>query len=365
MRFAMEVQTLNEAVFAVIKALPARAAMPVLEGIHICADEHGVRMRCSDLMLQKEATVPASVDEPGECVVKGKIFAEIVRKLPSENAFISVDGNTLTLRCGRSVNQLQCMEYDEFPDMRFEGTDCQQVQVDRLKCRELINRTAFAVGQDETRPVLTGVYMEMDGHALSMVATDSFQFAKNTMLVEQELPKKNMIVPGKTILEIARMLDETESDTAFTFSRTHMKVQTGRSSLVGRLLDGDYIDYNRLLPRDCKSRVLVDREAFLESVDRTTLVAREGNNCVRLSVQPEKMILRAESYIGKVEEEIPIQLMGESMDIAFNPRYLMNVFKIIEDEKVYMEMNTPINPCAIKPVTGDAFFYLVVPMRVF
>lgn len=365
MKFAMEVHTLSEAVFSVIKALPARAAMPVLEGIHICADEHGVKMKCSDLMLQKECVVPAAVDEPGECVVKGKIFAEIVRKLPEENAFFSLNGSTLTLRCGRSVNQLQCMEYDEFPDMRFEGTDSQQVQVDRTKCKELIMRTAFAVGQDETRPVLTGVYMEMDGHSLSMVATDSFQFAKNTMAVEQELPKKSMIVPGKTISEIARMLDETDSDTALTFSRTHMKVQTGRSSLIGRLLDGDYIDYNRLIPRDCKSRVLVDREAFLESVDRASLVAREGTNSVRLSVQPDKLIIRAESSIGKVEEEIPIQLMGEAMDIAFNPKYLMNVFKIIEDEKVYMEMNTPINPCAVKPVGGDAFFYLVVPMRIF
>ena len=127
MRFAMESQTLNEAIVSVIKALPVRAAMPVLDGIYICADANGVRMKCSDLMLQKECVGPAAVDEPGECVVKGKIFCEIARKLPSENVFASLDGNTLTLRCGRSINQLQCMEYDEFPDMHFEEADSTEV----------------------------------------------------------------------------------------------------------------------------------------------------------------------------------------------------------------------------------------------
>lgn len=365
MRFAMEAQTLNEAIVSVIKALPVRAAMPVLDGIYICADANGVRMKCSDLMLQKECVVPAAVDEPGECVVKGKIFCEIARKLPSENVFASLDGNTLTLRCGRSINQLQCMEYDEFPDMHFEEADSTEVKVDKNRCKELILRTAFAVSTEESRPVLTGVYMEMEGHSLSMVATDSFQFAKNTMTVSQDLPKKSMIVPGKTIQEIARMLDESQEETVLTFSRTHMRVKAGGAALVGRLLDGDYIDYRRLIPRDCKSRVLVDREAFLESVDRAALVAREGNNSVRLSLQPEKLFIRAESVIGKVEEELPVQLMGDSMDIAFNPKYLLNVFKTMDDEKVYMEMNTPINPCAVKPVTGEAFFYLVVPMRIF
>lgn len=365
MRFAMEAQTLNEAIVSVIKALPVRAAMPVLDGIYICADANGVRMKCSDLMLQKECVVPAAVDEPGECVVKGKIFCEIARKLPSENVFASLDGNTLTLRCGRSINQLQCMEYDEFPDMHFEEADSTEIKVDKNRCKELILRTAFAVSTEESRPVLTGIYMEMEGHSLSMVATDSFQFAKNTMTVSQDLPKKSMIVPGKTIQEIARMLDESQEETVLTFSRTHMRVKAGGAALVGRLLDGDYIDYRRLIPRDCKSRVLVDREAFLESVDRAALVAREGNNSVRLSLQPEKLFIRAESVIGKVEEELPVQLMGDSMDIAFNPKYLLNVFKTMDDEKVYMEMNTPINPCAVKPVTGEAFFYLVVPMRIF
>ena len=365
MRFSVHSDSLKEGVLSVSKALPVRSSMPVLEGVQLLADEGGVLLRCSDLTLQKECRLSAIVEEAGECVIKGRIFSDIVRKLPDGNAFFSMDGQTLTIRCGRSVNQLQCMEYDEFPQMTFDGDDTFTITFDRDKGKRIIDHTAFAVALDDTHPALSGVLLESEGKSLSMVATDSFQFAKNTMALDTEVPEKRVVIPGKTILEIGRMLEEGEDEAALTFSRTHMKVDMGAVVLISRLIDSNYIDYKRILPKACKTRVLVDRDALMESVDRAQLVSRDGNNSVLFRIGDENMTVKAESVVGKVEDELTAQVMGDGLNIAFNPKFVLNVLKNVEDDKVYLECNSPINPCVIRPVNSDAYFYLVVPMRIF
>ena len=365
MRFNVNSNILKEGVLSVSKALPVRSTMPVLEGVQLVANENGLLLRCSDLTLQKECLLPAIVEESGECVIKGRIFSDIVRKLPEGNAFFSLDGQTLTIRCGRSVNQLQCMQYEEYPQMTFDGDDTFTITFDREKGKRIIDHTAFAVAVDEAHPSLTGVLMETEGKTLSMVATDSFQFAKNSMTIEREVPEKRVVVPGKAISEIGRMLEEGEGEAALTFSRTHMKADMGGSVLISRLIDSDYIDYKRILPKACKTRVLVEKEALMESVDRAQLVSRDGNNSVLLKIGAENMAVKAESVVGKIEDEITAQVMGDGLNIAFNPRFLLNVLKNVEEDKVYLECNSPINPCVIRPVNGEDCFFLVVPMRIF
>ena len=179
------------------------------------------------------------------------------------------------------------------------------------------------------------------------------------------MPEKRVVVPGKTISEIGRMLEEGEGDASLTFSRTHMKADMGETVLISRLIDGNYIDYKRILPKACKTRVLVDRDALMESVDRTQLVSRDGNNSVLFRIGEENMTVKAESVVGKVEDELTAQVMGDGLSIAFNPKFLLNVLKNVEEDKVYLECNSPINPCVIRPVNSEEYFYLVVPMRIF
>ena len=364
MIFTVDSVALNEGVISVSKALPVRTSMAVLEGILIRADEAGVHIICSDLMMQKECVLPASVREEGECVVKGRLFGEIVRKLPAGPANVSLKEQTLTLSCGKSNNRLQCMEYDEFPLMAFTGEDVYEITLGKEDCRTLINRTAFAIGNDEGRPILSGVFMESGGDTLSMVATDSFQFAKNAVKVENELPVKSCIIPGKTVTEVARMAEECAADTmTVVFSRTHMKVDIGSACMVARLLEGNYLDYSRFIPKECKTRVLIDKDSFNESVDRASLVSREGNNGVHLTFENETLFVRAESAVGRVDDELPAQIMGPDIEITFNVKYIMNVLKNIDAEKIYLEMNASINPCVIRPQSEEDSLFLIVPMR--
>ena len=249
--------------------------------------------------------------------------------------------------------------------MTFDGNDTFTITFDREKGKKVIEHTVFAVALDDTNPALVGVLMETEGKNLSMVATDAFQFAKNTMTIEEEAPEKRVVVPGKTVMEIGRMLEEEEAPASLTFSRTHMKADMGGTVLISRLIDSNYIDYKRILPKACKTRVLVERDALMESVDRAQLVSRDGNNSVLFMIGTENMTVKAESVVGKVEDELTAQVMGDGLSIAFNPKFMMNVLKNVEDDKVYLECNSPINPCVIRPVNSEDCFYLVVPMRIF
>ena len=364
MNFCVESQALNESIISVIKAMPVHTSMPVLDGILIRADKNGVHILCSDLMMQKECILPASVSEEGECVINGKRLAEYVRKIPNDMAFFSQNGKTLTLRCGKTVSQFPCIEYEEFPVMEFKEEDVFSLTMKKEQWKKLIDRTAFAVGADDVRPMLAGVYMETSGSTVTMVATDSFQFAMNSINVENTLGEKSCVIPGKTVLEVSRMTDESADENfTLTLSRTHIKADTGSVCLVARLLEGKYIEYKRLIPKECKIRVLMDKDAFAEAIDRATLVSREGNNSVKLSFRENTLFLTAESGAGKIEEELPAQIMGPDIDIAFNPHYILNVLKNIAGEKIYLEMNSSINPCVFKPQSDEGALYLIVPMR--
>ena len=206
MKFNMQTEDLCSGVLSVIKALPVRSAMPVLDGVLIEATKEGLHLTCSDLMFQKECFLPANVEEEGKCILKGKFLAEILRKLPNEPLYAELEGLILKIRSGRVRQRLQCIEFDEFPMMRTKG-DAFDITLPASNLKSMIDHTVFAVSQDDSRPVLTGTLIEAEGDVLTFVATDSFQFALTAMHADKEFPKMRTIVQGKVLNEIAKMAD--------------------------------------------------------------------------------------------------------------------------------------------------------------
>ena len=364
MKLYMDVKELNAGIQSVIKAMPVRTIMPVLDGIYLEASSRGLLLRCSDLMLQKECFLPATVEEEGVCVVPGKLFGEYIRKLPDAIVQLSLEGAVLLVQSGKTQNQTQCIEYEEFPEMRFSG-DAFSLTLPVPVCKKMILSTAFATSTDDSKPVLSGAYLELSGEKLTLVATDAYQFAMFSWRLPYEAEERSAILQGKALAEIARMMDEMEKEVTLTFSKTHVKVDLGHSCLVSRLLDGNYIDYKRILPKESRTRALVSRSGLLEAIDRAQLVAREGNNNIVLSISENLGTVSAQSYVGKAHEELEVQATGENIEIAFNPKYCINVLKSLEDENIYMEFNGSINPCVIRQVQDETHYYLVVPMRIY
>jgi len=364
MHFFIDSKELSEGVLSVIKALPVRTTMPILEGIYLEATRDGVKLKCSDLMLQKECILPANVEEEGFTVIPGKLFSEIVRKLPDSLAEVTLNGKTLDINCGRAKSSLQCVESNEsFPDMRFSG-ETYMVKMDRADCRDMINQTVFATAQDDSKPILTGVLLEL-GEEITIVATDAYQFAMRSMPLKNPVPERNVVIPGKSMVEISRMMDETEEDVELTFTKTHVCVNIKYSRLVARLLDGDYIKYKQILPKEHTTRVLIDKDELMESIDRAQLMAREGNNNIVMKFHNDKLTITANSFAGRINEEMEVQINGEDIDIAFNPRFCMNILKCIPDDHIYMDFTTSISPCVIRPSKSEGFYYLIVPVRIY
>ncbi|MEG1524453.1 MAG: DNA polymerase III subunit beta [Clostridia bacterium] len=363
MKFYIDSKELNAGLLSVIKALPVRTTMPILEGIYIEAIHEGIILKCSDLMLQKECLIPATVEEEGKVILPGKLFSEMVRKLPDAITEIFLDGKTVNMVCGRAKSCLQSIAYEDFPDMRFLG-DTFTVKLDHQNWKDMINQTVFATAQDESKPILTGVLLEI-GESITIVATDAYQFALRTMPLKHAVAECSVVIPGKSMIEIARMMEETDADAELTFTKTHVKVEINHSSLVARLLDGDYIKYKQILPKEHITRVLIDRTELMESIDRAQLMAREGNNNIVLKFHENRLNITANSSVGNINEEVDVQINGEDIDIAFNPKYCMNILKCIPDEKIYMDFNSSISPCVIKPAQGDGYYYLIVPVRIY
>jgi len=364
MKVYLDLKELNAGIQSVIKAMPIRTIMPVLDGIYMEATSRGLRLRCSDLMMQKECFLPATVEQEGACVIPGKLLAEYVRKLPESIVQLSLEGAVLTVKCGTTQNNMQSIACEEFPEMRFLG-DAFSIKIPSSVCKEMIQSTVFAISVDDSKPVLSGAFLEVKEDKLTLVATDAYQFAMYTWRMPAQEEDKGAILQGKALTEIARMMDEAGEEVEITFSKTHAKVDLGHTCLVSRLIDGNYIEYQRILPKEYKTRVLVSRNALMEAIDRASLIAREGNNNIVLSFSEEGGIVSAQSYVGKTHEEIEIQMTGDNLEIAFNPKYCMNVLKSMDDEKIYLEFNSSINPCVVRQVQEETRFYLIVPMRIY
>ncbi len=363
MRFLIDAQALTAGIQSVIKALPLRTSMQILEGVHVVAEGGVLRLMCSDLMLEKECRLPAAIEQEGRAIIPAKLFAEVVRRLPNETASIAVDGKSVDISCGRVQMSLQTIDYEEFPEMRFTG-DTFTLRMDRAECRDLILETVFAAAQDDSKPILTGVLLEL-GREITAVATDAYQFAMRTVPLETPTPEKTVVIPARSLLEVARMMDETEEPVDLTFTRTHVKVDIGHTVLTARLLDGDYIAYRQILPKEYKTRALINRLELIEAIDRAQLMAREGNNNIVMRFGGGRLTINANSFVGKISEEVDAQIVGDDIEIAFNPRYCMNVLKNIHDETVYFDMLTSISPCVVRPVQGNRYYYLIVPVRIF
>jgi len=364
MKFNMQTEDLCSGVLSVIKALPVRSAMPVLDGVLIEATKEGLHLTCSDLMFQKECFLPANVEEEGKCILKGKFLAEILRKLPNEPLYAELEGLILKIRSGRVRQRLQCIEFDEYPIMRAKG-DVVDIKVNAEQLRSMIEHTVFAVSQDDSRPVLTGALIEANADLLTFVATDSFQFAMTSLHTQNSDVEKRTIVQGKVLNELAKMAEETEKDVTVSLTQTHLTVQVNDTRLTARLLDGNYIDYKRIIPKECKTRVLVDTAELLTITDRAQLIAREGNNSILMHFEGSTLTVSAESFVGRSEDTMEVSIVGDPIDIAFNPKYVINILRSVTDETVYLEFNSPNSPCVIRPVQGDAYLYLIVPMRVY
>lgn len=364
MHFYIETKSLNAGLATVNKALSAHPVMNILEGIYLQCTDNTILLRCSDLSLQIECMLHASVEEPGEIVLPGRLFSEMMRKMPEDTMEFRLEDNTAHLKCGRARFSMQCMNPDEYPLMSFQGPHL-SIQVSQCALKNMIRKTVFATAQDESKPILTGVLLQTDETGLTLVALDGYRLARTKAPLSRAYEMNEAVVPAKSINEIARTLTDSDESIDLIFTNTHVMLDMKHTKITARLLDGEFVRYNQMLPKEHMTRVRINRAALFESIERAMLMAREGNNnLVRFRIDQETLVINSNSAIGKIDEEIPIHCDGGDMEIAFNAKYFSDVLKVLEEEELFLDFKNNISPCVVHPIQGEAYYYLILPVRI-
>lgn len=367
MKLVVDTNALNGALSTVTKALPVRTTINILEGVYVKAEDGRLLLRCTDLNIQIEAYIDAMIEKQNAAVFPGRLFAEIVKRLPGDSVSIEIKKNTAEIISGSYKTTLQCEDAADYHSMN-DMEDCKVIKISPADFRNTVRGCIFAAAQDDTKPILTGALMEIKKDSLSVTALDGYRLAiRNAPIINDENEEKELVIPARSLLEVSRILPEDgENKAALSYNRTHISAKSGDVKIIARLMDGEFIKYKQIIPTEHQTRVRLNRKEMLDGIERVALMARESkSNLIKMSISREIIDISAVSEIGRSNEQVPCSAMGDDLEIAFNSKFLIDVLKVLEDEELYFDFNTNVSPCVIKPINGNEFFYLVLPVRIF
>ncbi|MDF2883841.1 MAG: polymerase subunit beta [Clostridiaceae bacterium] len=363
MQFTCEKSNLLEGISIVQKAVTGKSTMPILQGILIKATSEGLIMTGSDIDLSIETKVKADVTITGSIVVDSRLFGEIIRKLPNDIIQIKViENKSIEIICQKSKFSLIYMNADDFP-LLPNINENMIFSIPQEQLKSMIRGTIFATAQDETRPILTGVLFEVKDKKINLVALDGYRLALRSEYVDSE-NTISAVIPAKTLNEVGKILSDSDESVNITFTPNHILFSIGETKIISRLLEGEFIKYNSIIPEEYNLKIIAKRNELLDSIERASLMAKEGNtNLIKLDIQEESIIITSNSQLGMVREETNIILQGQTLQIAFNSKYLIDVLKIMEEDEVILELSSSVAPCIIKPKENVNNIYLVLPVR--
>ncbi|VYU66506.1 DNA polymerase III subunit beta [Clostridium tertium] len=363
MKFICEKQKLQEGISISSKAITGKTTMPILEGIYISAKNNQLKLIGSDMDVSIETIVDADIKEEGSIVIDSRIFGEIIRKLPNSEIIIeTLENDIIQITCQKSVFNLVYMNGEDYPELPMINESL-SVEVPQNILKSMIRGTSFAIAQDETRPILQGILFEVKDKKLNLVALDGYRLAIRTEFLDNENDIE-VVIPGKTLNEVSRILEDVSDIVKITFTDNHILFNLSSTKIISRLLDGKFVNYSSLLPQEYKILLDVKKQELQNCIERASLMAKDSNsNLIKLDIQEENMIITSNSQLGKVREEVNINLQGGEIQIAFNSKYLLDVLKNIEDDEVKLEMTSGVSPCVIKCKNTDNSKYLVLPVR--
>lgn len=340
-----------------------RATLPILSNVLIEAVDGKLKLTTTDLDVGVSGSVAAEVEKEGSTTLPVKKLVSIVRELPAAEVEVSVDGkNHASIKSGPSFFKVIGLGVDEFPPLpSFD--EANEFKISQATLLDAIKKTAYAVSSDETRYVLNGIYVSFREGKMTFVATDGRRLA----MVDNDLEfpashETDIIVPSKAINELQRMLG-TEGDAVVHLSGNQISFEVGESIIVSKLIEGNYPNYKQVIPGERKERVTINREEFLSTVRRVSLLTSESSNSVKLTFSKGNIDVQANSKdIGEAEESVVADYDGDEMAIAFNPEFLMAPLKNLSEESVYLDLIDGMSPGVVR--VDGSFLYVIMPMRV-
>lgn len=348
-----------------LKAVPSKTTMPILECILVDASASQIKFISNDTELGIETIVEGMILEKGIVAIDAKIFYEIIRRLPDNDVTIESDQNyTLTISCEKANFKIPGKSGEDFSYLPMIERD-QSLTISQYTLKEMIRQTIFSIAVNENNPMMTGELIEIKDNSLRMVSLDGHRISIRRCELKKEYEDVKVVVPGKTLSEISKILSgEMDDQVSIYFTRNHIMFEFDQTMVVSRLIEGDYFRVDHMLSKDYEVKVTVNKRELMECIDRGTLLVKEGDKKpIVVDLKDNQMEMKIDSSLGSMKEELFVEKEGKDILIGFNPKFMLDALRVIDDEKVSLYMMNTKAPCFIKD-EEETYTYLVLPVNI-
>ena len=348
----------------VSKAVPNKTTMSILECILVEAKNNVIKFTANDMELGIETIVEGNILQEGMIALDAKIFLDIVRKLPDNEVTIETDESFKTIiTCEKAKFTIIGKSGEDFSYLpSIEKNDC--VMISQFTLKEVVRQTIFSIADNDTNKIMTGELFDINGSELKVVSLDGHRISIRKIALKNEYAPKKVIVPGKTLNEISKILaGDADKDVNIFFTQKHILFEFDQTVVVSRLIEGEYFRLEPMLSSDYETKVIINKKEFLNCIDRATLLVKEGDKKpIIINITDGSMELKINSIIGSMNEQIDIEKSGRDMMIGFNPKFLIDALRVIDDEEVDIYLVNPKAPCFIKDAQEN-YIYLILPVN--
>ena len=355
---------LQKSVNIVMKAVPAKTTMPILECILIDASTNDIKFTSNDMELGIETRVQGMVLEKGIIALDAKIFSEIVRKLPDSDVTIETDERlNTTITCEKAKFNIPGKSGEDFAYLPLiEKNEC--IRVSQFTLKEIIRQTIFSIALNENNKLMTGELFQIEDNRLRVISLDGHRISIRRVPLKEQCEDRKVIVPGKTLNEISKILSgELEDMVDIYLSSNHILFEFDDTTVVSRLIEGEYFKIDQMLSSDYETKVKINKKEFLDCIDRDTLLVKEGDKKpIIINIEDGQIELSIDSQIGSMKEDIDIEKEGKDIMIGFNPKFLIDALKVIDDEEISIYLMNPKAPCFIRD-DAQQYIYLILPVN--
>ncbi len=366
MRFTCEKSMLVTGLNITGRTVAQKSALSAIEGI-LCKAESQLCLTGFNMETAITYRVDAEISDVGACVLPAKLFGDIVRRLPEGPVTVVVDENyKVSIRAGYASFTISAESAEDYPELPDVGSG-RSVRIPQTALKELISGTIFSVSENQGRPIHTGVKFEVQDDSVSAIAVDGFRLARRTYHTE-EIAGRNMsfVVPAQGLKEVEKILQEAEEDAIFTLGSKHILFQIGDATLICRLLEGEFLDWRRVVPTNCPVKLVANVSDLTSSIERVGLIVSEKyKSPVRCVFSDQVVLLKTNTTIGAAEDRCSLAGDGKELEIGFNVRYLCDALRAVPSEEVVLELTNGLSPIVMTPVDDKYdFSYMVLPVRI-
>lgn len=356
---------LSDAVLKVVKAVSTKTTNPVLECIKLKAKEDYLLLSATDLELSIEKKIRADIKVEGEVLVTGRLFADFVKKLNREQIELNLsDGGQLIIGYIDSQGALTAMNAADFPELPKAG-DSDSFTIQSKDFKDAVNKVIFSASTEDSRPVLKGCLLEVQGGKLTTVALDGYRLAMCKKEIISASADLKAIVPARTLSEMSRFISDDDVLLSVYIQKNHIMINIDSMTVFSRLLDGEFINYKLIIPQEYSSSVIIEKAHFEDSLERASILSKaDKNNLIKFDVREKVMLITSNSEAGNIKENLSVKLDGKDILIAFNARYLTDAVKNIADQYICINFTSAVSPCIIVPTDSEEFLYLILPVRI-